>query len=100
MNKVYGYCRLALADNNKIAEQMRLVEKYCENNNLKLDGYFCDNGCNGFKTGEEFTNLLGELKQGDTVIIRDISRLSRDVYKCMNLMKTFENMGITLEMIN
>ena len=67
MSKVYGYRRLALADNNEIAEQMRMVEKYCENNNLKLDGYFCDNGCNGFKyakadgpKAEPFTAFIDE----------------------------------------
>lgn len=100
VSKVYGYCRLALADNKEMVKQMKLVEDYCKNNNFRLDSYFCDNGGSGFKTGEEFANLLKELKRGDIVIVRDISRLSRDIYKCMDLMSMFENMGVTLKIIN
>lgn len=96
MGKVYGYCRTALADEEEMKEQIRLVANYCENNNLMVDGYFCDNGVSGFNIGEEFKQLLGEVKDGDTIVVKDIARLSRSNAKLLMMLEQFEDMGVRI----
>lgn len=96
MGKVYGYCRVALASKEEIEEQMRAIADYCEGNSLKIDGFFCDDGVSGFDVGPEFKHLLGELKSGDTVIIKDIARLTRSNARLLTLMGQFDYMGVTI----
>jgi DNA invertase Pin-like site-specific DNA recombinase len=94
--KVYGYCRVALASKEEIDEQMRGIANYCEGNNLKVDGFFCDDGVSGFDIGPEFKHLLGELKRGDTVIIKDVARLTRSNERLLMLMGQFDYMGVKI----
>ena len=96
MGKVYGYCRVALASKEEIEEQMRVIADYCEGNSLKIDGFFCDDGVSGFDVGPEFKHLLGELKSGDTVIIKDIARLTRSNARLLTLMGQFDYMGVKI----
>jgi DNA invertase Pin-like site-specific DNA recombinase len=98
--KVYGYCRVALASKEEIAEQMRAIANYCEGNNLKVDGFFCDDGISGFDIGPEFKHLLGELKSGDTVIIKDIARLTRSNERLLMLMGQLDYMGVKIICVN
>ena len=42
MSKVYGYCRVAFADEEEMAQQVRLIGDYCRDNGLTVDEYFCD----------------------------------------------------------
>ena len=94
MCKVYGYCRVALASKEEIAEQMRGIVNYCEENNLKVDGFFCDDGVSGLDVGPEFKHLLGELKSGDTVVITNLTRLSRSTAKLLMFMSQLKDMGV------
>lgn len=94
MCKVYGYCRVALASKEEIAEQEKAIADYCEGNNLKVDGFFCDDGVSGFDIGVEFTHLIGELKSGDTVVITNLARLSRSTAKLLMLMSQLKDMGV------
>ena len=100
MRKVYGYCRVALASKEEIAEQMRAIADYCEGNNLKVDGFFCDDGVSGFDVGPEFKNLLGELKSGDTVIVKNLSRVARGNIRLISLMDRFKDVGIKIVCID
>jgi DNA invertase Pin-like site-specific DNA recombinase len=92
--KVYGYCRVALASKEEISEQMRVITNYCEDNNLKVDGFFCDDGVTGFDIGPEFKHLIEELKSGDTVVLTNLSRLSRSTAKLLMLMSQLKDMGV------
>ena len=96
MCKVYGYCRVALASKEEIAEQMRVIVNYCEENNLKIDGFFCDDGVSGFDVGPEFKHLIEELKSGDTVVIKDVARLTRSNARLLTLMGQFDYMGVKI----
>lgn len=96
MCKVYGYCRVALASKEEIEKQMEVISNYCEGNNLKLDGFFCDDGVSGFDVGVEFKHLLGELKSGDTVIITNLARISRSTANLLMFMSQLKDMGVKL----
>ena len=100
MCKVYGYCRVALASKEEIYEQMRVIADYCEGNNLKVDGFFCDDGVSGFDVGPEFKHLLEELKSGDMVIIKNLSRVSRSNIRLIKLMDSFKDERIKIVCID
>lgn len=94
MCKVYGYCRTALADKEEIKKRINLITRYCEEHNLNLEKCFYDDGVSGFDTGEDFKQLMSELKSGDTLVIRDISQLSRMNARLLMLLEKFRDMGV------
>lgn len=100
-NKVYGYCRVALANAEEITEQVNLIGKYCQDNGLKVDAYFCDDGASGITLDRANLNMmLSALQKGDVVIVKDIARLSRNASQCMALIEQIENAGAILTIIN
>ena len=101
MSKVYGYCRVAFADEEAMTEQVRLVGDYCRDHGLKVDKYFCDNGASGLSMDRKGLNeLLEVLQDGDTVVIRDIARLSRSCSQCLKLLEQMQDLDITITTIN
>lgn len=101
MSKVYGYCRVALANEEEMAEQVRLVEDYCRDNGLTVDKYFCDNGVSGLTFDRKGLNgLLEVLQDGDVVVVRDIARLSRSYSQCLTFLEQMQDLDIELKIIN
>jgi DNA invertase Pin-like site-specific DNA recombinase len=101
MSKVYGYCRVALENDDEMAEQVRLVGDYCKNNGLTVDKYFCDNGASGLSLNRRSLNeLLKVLQDGDTIVVKDVARFSRSPSQCMALVEQMGEIGVTLEIIN
>lgn len=97
MGKVYGYCRVAFASEEEMAQQCKMIENYCKANNLKIDEYFCDNGVSGLKLERGALNrMLNILKEDDVVIIKDVARLSRNIHQYMILVRTIYKAGATL----
>ena len=94
MGKVYGYCRTALADKEEIQKRIELIKKYCEDNGLRLEKCFYDDGVSGFDVGENFKQLMRELDKGDILVIRDISQLSRMNARLLMLIEQFRDMGV------
>ena len=101
MSKVYGYCRVASANEEEMGEQIKLVGDYCRDNDLTVDKYFCDNGVSGLTLDRKGLNeLLEVLQDGDTVIVRDVARLSRSYSQCLSLLEQMEGLEIELKIIN
>ena len=100
MGKVYGYCRTALADEEEIIKRAELIKKYCEDNGLTLEKCFCDNGVNGFDIGDGFKQLMGELENGDTIVLRDPSQLSRSNAILQILLEQFDDMEVKILYVN
>ena len=96
MGKVYGYCRTALADEEEIQKRIGLIKRYCEDNGLSLEKCYYDDGVNGFDVGEDFKQLMRELESDDTVVIRDLSQLSRSNARLLILINQFEDMGVKI----
>ena len=100
MGKVYGYCRTALADEEEIKKRIELIKKYCEDNGLNLETCFFDDGVSGFDIGEDFKQLMRELEKGDTVVVRDISQLSRSNARLQILFEQFADMEVKILYVN
>lgn len=101
MNKVYGYCRVALMNNEEMNQQCKIIKDYCKNKGLGLDECFCDNGVSGLKTDRtNLQRMLNVLQQGDIVVIKDIARLTRDIRQYITLTKQIYDIGTTLIVID
>ena len=100
MSKVYGYCRVALANEDEMAKQVKMIESYCKANSLILTECFCDNGVSGLNSYRNgFNKMLYTLQHGDVVIVRDIARISRDVKQYMSLAELMDTLNVTLKTI-
>lgn len=100
MSKVYGYGRLALANEDDKDGQLRIIDAYCENYGLKIDQYFFDNGVSGLELNrKELNAMIDILRGGDIVVIDDIARLSRNMFECMTVQSLIENIGAKLIII-
>lgn len=100
MSKVYGYCRVALKNEEEMVQQIKLIEDYCKDNGLELDKIFYDNGASGLSLDRKGLNRLIEvLQKEDVIVMKDIARLSRSYSQCLTLMERMDDMDITLKMI-
>ena len=101
MSKVYGYGRLALANEENKDRQLRIIDTYCKGIGLKVDKYFFDNGVSGLELNRKELNALIDILRGDDiVVVDDIARLSRNMFECMMVINLIENIGAKLIIIN
>ena len=97
---VYGYCRVALANEKEMEQQRERIVHYCRMNHLEVDECFCDNGVSGFTLDRAgLQQMLNHLKKGDVVVVKDAARLTRNMYEYMMLEKRFSDIGATLKVI-
>ena len=101
MSKVYGYCRVAFKNEEEMVQQCKMIQDYYDDKGLKVDECFCDNGVSGLKYDRSgLHKMFRVLQEGDTVIIKDIARLSRSADQCMHFVEKIQEAGATLEIIN
>lgn len=80
------YCRLsrddgAEGDSNSVANQKRLLQKYCKENDFANPRYYVDDGYTGTNFNRPgFQKLLDDIENGyvSVIIVKDMSRLGRD----------------------
>ena len=100
MSKVYAYCRVAFADEEEMTQQKQVINWYCEDNGLKIDKYFCDNGVSGLASHrDEFNKMLYTLQNGDIVVVKDAARLSRSVKEYILFVELMNTLDVTLKII-
>lgn len=98
---VYGYCRLALADDQEMTQQRKEIADYCKINHLKVDECFCDNGASGLTLERDgLQAMLSNLKKGDVIVVKDLARLTRDMHGYAMLEKHFYDAGVALKIID
>ena len=84
MKKVVGYIRVSTTlqkeKGNSISNQIDLIKKYCNQNELQLDRIFEDKGISGMKKNRLGLNEMFESIKNDNidcVIVYSLSRLGR-----------------------
>jgi len=99
------YCRLSKddgedeRDSNSIVNQKDMLLKYAKEHGFKNTQFFIDDGVTGTSFNRPGLNaLLAEVKAGRvaTVIIKDQSRIGRDVLEVGLLKRTFEENDVRL----
>ncbi|RKJ04520.1 recombinase [bacterium D16-54] len=105
------YARLSVEDNNRagdresIAMQKYMLEKYVEvQEDMRLDGVFCDNGETGTNFERpQFERLMEEVKRRriDCIVVKDLSRFGRNYVETgYYLEKIFPYLGVRFVAVN
>lgn len=91
MNKIFGYCRISRKTQN-IERQIRNILATYPNADIRQEAY------TGTKVvgRKEFNKLLGEVKQGDTIVFDSVSRMSRNAQEGIEIYFRLYEMGVNL----
>ena len=94
MNKVYGYCRIS-TPKQSIDRQIRNIKKMYPGAFIIQEVYTGTK----FQGRKELDKLLKILKQGDTVVFDEVSRMSRNAEEGFTLYKELYEKNINLVFI-
>lgn len=93
------YCRVANKDidGHSIKNQVYQLIDYAVQNNYEYTGIYIDNGYSGLNCDRPaFTKLLSDIDTVDAVIIKDRSRLARDMFLNEFYVDWFAQKGVLL----
>ena len=93
---VHAYLRKSTDEQNTKAQELA-VRQYADKENLRIDHWY-DVECSSGKSTKErrIDELLGVLKEGDTLIVPEISRLGRSVGQVIMIVDRLLKMKVTL----
>lgn len=91
-----GYLRVSTGRQN-LANQQDEIRRFAESRNIRIDGWVTE-VVSGKKKEKDrkLGRLLGRMKPGDTLIVTEISRLSRTLTDIMTIMGKCMNREISL----
>lgn len=77
---VYAYIRYSTNGQDE-QEQMNIIQNYLSKNNMQVDSYVYDKGVSGGKSYKDrnLFRLVQNMKEGDTLIASEISRIGRSM---------------------
>lgn len=85
----FGYIRVSTATQNT-SRQLADIE---------LDRIFTDKISGGTKSRPQLDNLIDHVRSGDSVTVHSLDRLGRNLQHVLELIETFNNMGVTLRFV-
>ena len=94
---IYGYLRVS-TDTQDYENQKTGVEALAKRLGLTIDKYIVDDGISGAKDPSKraLGPAMKKMKQGDTLLCSEISRLGRELFMIMRILEYFANNGIKL----
>lgn len=83
---IYGYIRVS-TDKQTVENQRFEIEKFCERQNMKIDGWIEEtiSGTKSYKK-RQLGELLKKVKAGDYIICAELSRLGRTLFMIMDIL--------------
>ncbi|MEZ9369893.1 recombinase family protein [Shewanella sp. 10N.286.51.B2] len=87
MPQIIGYIRVSTVDQNT-ARQL---------DDIELDREFTDTCSGSTVTRPALNELKSYCREGDTVVVHDISRLARNIEDLINLIRFFNDKGVTVQ---
>ena len=100
--RIVGYCRVSTEREeqiNSLQNQKFFFSEYANKNGHTLVGIYADEGISGtsLKKRKEFQRLMNDAKLGifDMVVVKDISRFSRNTVDFLQSIRTLKSLGIT-----
>ena len=94
--KVYAYLRKSTDDQSTKSQELAVYE-YANKEGLRIDQWF-DVDCSSRKTPKErrIDELLDLIKEGDTLIVPELSRLGRSVGQVVMIVDSLVNKKVTV----
>ncbi len=86
MGSLVGYVRVSTVDQN--------TERQLDG--VKLDKVFEDKCTGSTLARPELEKLIGWVREGDTVVVHDISRMARNLEDLLSLVKMFNGRGVAV----
>lgn len=106
MKNVRLYARVSTDEQRKkdlsVPAQLKKLEEYCEENDLKIVGTYIDNGISAATITKRkgFCKMLEELQQDDTILITRLDRMSRNVLDSNKLLEQFAPLNVAFKAIS
>ena len=104
VKRVAAYCRVSTLDEQQelsFDTQCSFYEQLIEHDpNMTLVGIYGDQGFSGLRTDQrkEFQHLIADCEAGkiDLVMVKSISRFSRNTVDCIEYLKRLKKIGVTV----
>ena len=92
----YGYIRVS-TDKQTVENQRYEIAKFAKLRGFKINGWI-EETVSGTKAPDKrkLGELLKEVKDGDTIVCSEISRLGRSLYMIMDILSLCMNKGVTI----
>ena len=97
--RVAVYCRVNhVSQFGELEHQQKIVERFCEANNMKRIATWSDEVSGGIMNRPGFQEMKQFLETGsvDGLVVYDISRISRDVSDYMDFEKQMNELGLDI----
>lgn len=101
-NKVFGYVRVSTTEQNT-GRQLEAIKDYCNNNNVHIDmnrDIFEDKQSGKDMNRPQYKALKQCLRNGDTLIIKELDRLGRNMEQIKEEWQELTKEGINLIVID
>lgn len=102
MKKTYAYIRVSTKEQN-IDRQLESISKYCSDNNIDIDerDIIIEKQSGKDFNREGYLTLKNSLlRKGDTLIIKELDRLGRDMAMIKEEWRELEKLGISIVVID
>ena len=92
----FGYIRVS-TDKQTVENQRYEISKFAKQQNFKINGWI-EETVSGTKAPDKrkLGELLKEVKNGDTIVCSEISRLGRSLYMIMDILSICMTKGVTI----
>lgn len=97
MKKTWGYARVSTEDQN-LDRQLHAIKQYCPE--IKDEDIFQDKKSGRNFQREQYQKLKTVLREGDTLIVKDTSRLGRNKHEVKKELEWFKTKKVTLRILN
>lgn len=87
---LFGYCRTSLVKNGHEQRQVKALVDY----GIPAENIYIDKISGVKRDRPALTELKKMLREGDTVVVSELARLSRKVYLTFELIEYFKNKGV------
>lgn len=102
--RVAAYCRVSTLDEEQdlsFETQCSYYEQLIENDpNMELVGIYGDQGFSGLEAShrKEFQRMIADCEEGkiDVILVKSISRFSRNTIECLEILKKLKEQGINV----
>lgn len=97
MKKTWGYARVSTEDQN-LARQLHAIKNYCPE--IKDADIFQDKESGRNFKRKQYIKLKEVLREGDTLIVKDTSRIGRNKSEVKKELEWFKSKKVTLRILN
>jgi DNA invertase Pin-like site-specific DNA recombinase len=100
-NKIFAYIRVSTKEQNE-GRQLKAINDYCSANNLQLDEHdiFLDKQSGKDFNRPKYQMLKYVLRKGDTLIIKELDRLGRNMNMIKDEWQELSKVGINIIVID